>query len=83
VINSRGRESLPRSLPAMAEEIFENRSFVAVPTKELSPSEMTPLVNDGFVQASVRERVLSSQSMVGWERIGSDDEVDNEVILIL
>ena len=64
----------------MAEEVFENESFIAAPTKVLSPSEMTPLVKDVFPQASVRERVLSSQSMAGWERIGSDDEVDSEVI---
>jgi len=64
----------------MAEEVFENESFIATPTKVLSPSEMTPLVKDVFPQASVRERVLSSQSMAGWERIGSDDEVDSEVL---
>ena len=63
----------------MAEEVFENMSFMSPPTKELTPSEMTPLVNDVFQQASVRERVLSAQSLSGWEKIGSDDEVDSEV----
>ncbi|XP_065899920.1 H(+)/Cl(-) exchange transporter 7-like [Dysidea avara] len=62
----------------MAEEVFENMSFMSPPTKELTPSEMTPLVNDVFQQASVRERVLSAQSLSGWEKIGSDDEVDSE-----
>jgi len=60
----------------MTEEAFENKNF---PSLELAPSEMTPLVKDVFQETSVRERLSSAQSLPGWEKIGSDDEIDSGV----
>lgn len=64
---------LSASLYAMAEEYINNESYAYSQTA--SPSEMTPLVSSG----EFRKRIASVQSVLGWEKVGSDDDIDQEV----
>ena len=57
----------------MAEEYVMNESFVN--TEIASTDELTPLVSDG----DLRARIASTANMLGWEKIGSDDDIDQGV----
>lgn len=58
----------------MAEKFVMNESYIYSQTA--SPSEMTPLVSpsDGDLK-----RIQSVASVLSWEKVGSDDDVDHEV----
>lgn len=58
----------------MAEEYVINESYAYSQTA--SPSEMTPLVSSG---GDFRNRIASVATQAGWEKIGSDDDIDLEV----
>ena len=58
----------------MAEEYVMNETYGY--SQIASPSEMTPLVSSG---GDFRNRIMSVATQAGWEKIGSDDDIDLEV----
>lgn len=56
----------------MAEEQVITESCVDSQTVVSPPSELTPLVDS----SDHRSRFRSTASVLGWEKIGSDDDID-------